>query len=94
LSWCLLELSKYPHIQARLREEVLDAFPNLGDTGAEEELTPESVNALPFLEAVARESLRFVPPIENTSREALHDDIIPVEKPYMDKNGQMQNYIQ
>ncbi|PVG01515.1 cytochrome P450 [Serendipita vermifera] len=101
LTWCLLELSKYPRIQARLREEVLNAFPVLegdgqlgSEAGAEEEITPESVNALPYLEAVARESLRFAPPIENTSREALQDDVIPVEKPYMDKNGQMRNYIE
>jgi cytochrome P450 len=46
-------LSEHPVVQERLRQEVAEAFAAHGD-----DLDYDTLNGLPFLEAVVRESLR------------------------------------
>lgn len=53
LTWLCYHLARYPEAQERLREEVLTAFP-LGT-----EITRKEAAALPYLDAVMRESMRL-----------------------------------
>lgn len=85
----MLELCKNKKIQDRLRSELLEAFPD-----STTPVTIESLNALPYLEAVIKETLRYSPSVENVSREAYVDDIVPVEKPYVLKDGSLRDYIE
>ncbi|KLO13377.1 cytochrome P450 [Schizopora paradoxa] len=83
--WCLYALSKRPDLQARLREELL-SVPT--DTPSMDEL-----QALPFLDAVVRETLRVHPAVPATSRVAKKDDIIPLNEPFVDKHGKLRSEI-
>ncbi|CCA69066.1 related to Cytochrome P450 [Serendipita indica DSM 11827] len=89
-AWCLYALCNNPTIQTRLREELLQAFP-VGDST---EVTADALNALPYLEAVVRETLRFHPPVELSARVAEGDDVIPLEKPFVDKYGKLRECIE
>lgn len=74
-AWALDLLSKRPEIQERLREEVRASLPELSNPEAV--LNPDKltidVDRLPYLANVCRESLRFIPPIPYTLREAQID---------------------
>ena len=83
--WCLFALAQVPEIQARLRAE-LQAFPT--DSPSADEL-----NALPFLDAVVRETLRLHAAVPSTVRIAMHDDVIPLSEPIIDKNGVKRDEI-
>ncbi|KAG8821238.1 hypothetical protein FRC19_008097 [Serendipita sp. 401] len=89
-SWALFALCNHPKHQTRLRQELIEAFP-LDDSVP---VTIESLNALPFLEAVVRETLRYHPPVEMSARVAEGDDIIPLDKPYMDRDGNLRDHIE
>jgi len=52
------------------------------------------LNALPYLDAVVRETLRIHSPVPNTIRVAVKDNIIPLSKPFVDKKGVIHNAIQ
>jgi len=56
LGWTLLELSKNPETQRKLRDEIRA---NLPSPGSGESITADQVDHLPYLEAVVKESLRF-----------------------------------
>ena len=49
--------------------------------------------ALPYLDAVLRETLRVHPPVPSTLRFAMKDDVFPVEKPYTDRYGVVRDTI-
>ena len=83
--WCLFSLAQVPEVQSRLRAELL-AVPT--DTPSADEL-----NALPFLDAVVRETLRLHAAVPSTIRIATHDDVIPLSKPIIDKNGVKRDEI-
>jgi Cytochrome P450 len=53
----------------------------------------EQLNSLPYLEGVVRESLRLYAPVSFTQRVANHDVVIPLQKPFTDKNGVLQNTV-
>ncbi|PVG01516.1 cytochrome P450 [Serendipita vermifera] len=89
-SWCLFALSQHPEVQSRLRQELLEAFP----ADNTPEVTVEALNALPYFEAVVRETLRFYPPVDFTARVAQCDDIIPLSKPFEGADGVMRDHIQ
>jgi cytochrome P450 len=88
-AWCLFSLSQHPDVQSRLRAELMEAFP---DDSVEP--TVEALNALPYLEAVVRETLRFNPPVDFTARVAEADDIIPLEHEYIGKDGKPRKHIE
>jgi cytochrome P450 len=88
-TWCLFSLSQNPDIQSRLRAELLEAFP---DDSVEP--TVEALNALPYLEAIVRETLRFNPPVELTIRVAEEDDAIPLDHEYIGKDGKAKKHIE
>jgi cytochrome P450 len=78
-------MSNAPEIQMKLREELLSVDT---ETPSMDELT-----ALPYLDAVVRETLRVHPPFPNSMRIAMKDDVLPVEKPYTDKHGVVHESI-
>ena len=69
----------------KLRAE-LRRFPN--DSPSMDEL-----NSFPYLDAVVRETMRLYPPVEVTTRVATQDDVIPLDVPFTDKDGQIQHEI-
>ena len=84
--WCLFALTQAPEIQRKLREELLAVNT---DTPSMDEL-----DALPYLDMVTKESLRFHSPVTMTHREAQKDDFIPLDKPYTDRRGRAHDSIQ
>jgi cytochrome P450 len=60
-------------------------------------LTSEQVTTLdrlPLLDAVLRETLRMYPPVQNNLRLATHDTSVPVAKPFVDAKGTVHDSIQ
>jgi Cytochrome P450 len=55
---CLFYLSRYPNANAKLRDELCEY-----ESRAIEEKTPALLGALPYLQAVVKESMRLHPPI-------------------------------
>lgn len=98
VSWTLFALSQNLEAQARLREELLEAFPlqPTPEQDADEAYHPsiEALNGLPYLDAVVKEGLRWHPPVENTAKMATCDDIIPLDKPYRRVDGKMSDHIE
>ena len=72
-------------MQARLREE-LWSVPT-------ENPTMDELNALPYLEAVVRETLRVHAPVSGTIRVAAQDAVVPLERPYVDTQGNVCDHI-
>jgi len=84
-TWALFALTQAPETQTKLREELL-RIPT--DSPSMEELS-----SLPYLDAVVRETLRIHSPVPSSVRVAMEDDIIPLNTPFVDKNGQTQHGI-
>ncbi|KIY68837.1 cytochrome P450 [Cylindrobasidium torrendii FP15055 ss-10] len=85
LVWMLYALTLAPHIQKKLRQE-LQAVST--DTPSFDEL-----NALPYLDAVLRETLRLHAPVSATERVATKEDILPLSEPIEDRRGKMLDGI-
>ncbi|KAH0835840.1 cytochrome P450 [Lanmaoa asiatica] len=84
-TWALYAITTAPGIQTKLREELLSV-----DT---ENPSMDELMALPYLDAVVKETLRVHAPVIGTMRTAMKDDVVPVEKPFMDKNGVVRDSI-
>ncbi|KAF9233331.1 cytochrome P450 [Melanogaster broomeanus] len=85
LTWALIELAQNPARQTRLREELL-AF------GGDPTYDQLSSN-LPYLDAVVHETLRMHPPIPESNRIAVEDDVIPLSQPVRTKSGKLVDNI-
>lgn len=85
LTWMLFALTRAPHVQKKLRNELLDVPTS----------TPsfDELNALPYLDAVVRETLRLHSPVTTTSRISTQDDILPLSKPITDRKGIVHDSI-
>ena len=86
VTWILFALAKHQNVQDALRTELLAAKD--GDTPS-----MESPNALPYLDAVVRETMRVYAPVPNTIRKAMHDDVIPTGTEWVDRYGNRRNGI-
>lgn len=53
----------------------------------------DDLSALPYLDAFVRETLRVHSPVPNAARVAMKDDVIPLDIPFVDKNGVTQHAI-
>jgi hypothetical protein len=53
----------------------------------------DELSALSYLDTVVRETLRVYSPVPSTIRVAMEDDVIPLNTPFVDKNGQTQHGI-
>lgn len=54
----------------------------------------DDLNALPYLDAVVRETLRVHAPVPTTMRIAVKDDILPLSTPFTDKYGVEHDTLQ
>ncbi|KAL0062425.1 hypothetical protein AAF712_010704 [Marasmius tenuissimus] len=75
-----------PEIQSKLRVELASVptdFPSM-----------DQLNALPYLDAVGRETLRLLAPVQSTVREAVKDDVIPLSKPFVDRYGREHDVLE
>ncbi|TFK34906.1 cytochrome P450 [Crucibulum laeve] len=84
-TWALYALTQSPEVQKKLRDELL--------TVSTDNPTMDELNALPYLDAVVRETLRIHAPVPSTIRVAMKDDILPVNKPFTDTKGRVQTGI-
>ncbi|KAJ7177190.1 cytochrome P450 [Mycena filopes] len=78
-SWALHALSHDQRVQKKLREELL--------TMSTDNPTMEELNSLSYLESVVREVMRVHAPAVFTQRMAMEDDVLPLSKPYIDRQG-------
>uniref|UniRef100_A0A0W0FP89 Cytochrome p450 n=1 Tax=Moniliophthora roreri TaxID=221103 RepID=A0A0W0FP89_MONRR len=78
-TWALFALTSNIEAQTKLRQELLSVPTEMPSM--------EQLNALPYLDSVIREVLRMYPPVPETFRVALKDDVIPLNEPFKDKNG-------
>ncbi|KAG9103689.1 cytochrome P450-dit2, partial [Ceratobasidium sp. 392] len=76
-------LANRPEIQNRLRAELV-AF--IAESGAEE-IDRDGIEALPYLDAVCRETLRLHPPVNVIERVSLEDIVIPLKYPVNTSTG-------
>ncbi|KAJ7464545.1 cytochrome P450 [Mycena latifolia] len=86
LTWALIELAKQPEKQAKLRKELVQF-------GATDPTWDQLVSGLPYLDAVVLEILRLHPPVDNTTREAMVDDVIPISEAITTASGDVVNSI-
>ena len=84
-AWGLFALTQNPEVQDKLRKELLAV--------GTDNPTMDELNALPYLDAVVRETLRLYPPLASTMRSATKDDILPLGEPVKDKNGNVLDGI-
>jgi len=77
-AWTICLLADHQEIQERLRDEIRERMPFLFNPDWVFDARAKMIDPdlLPYLSNVCRESLRFIPPIPMTVREALHDDVI------------------
>ncbi|KAI1792527.1 cytochrome P450 [Ganoderma leucocontextum] len=87
--WALIELSRKPETQERLREEMKEEFPNADPTW--EQLTNGS--GLHYLDAVVHEILRLHAPLNVTTRVAAKDDVIPLSAPLRLPTGELVDHV-
>lgn len=81
MTWALFALTQHVEAQNRLRNELIAV--------GTDNPTMDELNALPYLDAVVRETLRIHAPIPSTLRVATRDDILPLSEPIKDKYGRM-----
>ncbi|PFH47813.1 hypothetical protein AMATHDRAFT_50010 [Amanita thiersii Skay4041] len=86
LTWCLYELARNPDKQQKLREE-LSSFNTSDPTW--DELT----SGIPYLDAVVHETLRIHPPVEEITRMAAEDDVVPLSAPITIATGEIVDTI-
>ncbi|KAL0057357.1 hypothetical protein AAF712_016007 [Marasmius tenuissimus] len=79
-------LCMHPQIQSKLRAE-LASVPT-------DSPTMDQLNALPYLDAVIRETLRLLAPVQTTVREATRDDVIPLSQPFTDRYGREHDVLE
>jgi hypothetical protein len=84
-AWTLVSLACSPNIQDKLRAELLEV--------STDHPTMEQLNALPYLDMVVREALRYHAVVPSSVRIASQDDIIPFEKPFEDKYGNVMTEL-
>lgn len=63
------------------------SFSSFSSAGPSEYAQADAIDALPFLDAVVRETLRVRPPVHGTIRTATQDDTIPISAPMTMRDG-------
>ncbi|KAJ7894320.1 cytochrome P450 [Mycena olivaceomarginata] len=86
MSWTLLELTKNPHVQAKLRAEIQATEKEIHARG-DVEFTAADFESMAYTTAVMKEVLRFHPVSYTSLREAARDEILPLSKPLVTKSG-------
>ncbi|KLO20407.1 cytochrome P450 [Schizopora paradoxa] len=86
-AWALHHLSLDTSIQDQLREELLSS------NALSQQDPTAAIDALPYLDAVVRETLRFVPPAHGTIRVATQDEVIPLSEPIVLRTNELVNEV-
>lgn len=76
MTWALYALCLYPDVQQKLRDEVRQKLPSILDGGSATPMTAETLESLPYLNAVCNEVFRVYPPAGITKRVAAKDTSI------------------
>ncbi|KXN91995.1 Cytochrome P450 94A2 [Leucoagaricus sp. SymC.cos] len=84
-AWALFSIAQDQSVQMRLREELLAV--------TSENPSMDELNALPYLDAVVRETMRIHSPVPATMRLAAEDDVLPLQNPVVDKNGKIHHEL-
>ncbi|KAJ7731826.1 cytochrome P450 [Mycena maculata] len=84
-AWALHALSINPGVQTKLREELLSV--------PTDDPTMDELNSLPYLENVVRESMRLHAPVAFTTRTAMDDDVLPLNRTYVNRHGNRYDSI-
>ncbi|KAH9852205.1 cytochrome P450 [Lenzites betulinus] len=79
-------LSEHPDVQERLRAEIIAA---VEAEGINDTLTYERLMALPYMDAVCRETLRRYPGVFMVFREATRDTVLPLATPVRGLDGEL-----
>ncbi|EGZ22665.1 hypothetical protein PHYSODRAFT_314178 [Phytophthora sojae] len=74
MSWLLHTLTQNPHVEDKLRAELLENLPKLA-TSPSYVPSMDEVHGLVYLEATIRELLRLQTPVPFTLRECIHDTV-------------------
>lgn len=74
-----------PSIQTKLRDELINVSTDMP--------TFDEINALPYLDAVVRETLRVYAPVPGMVRVASEDCHVPLAKPFIDTNGRKHDQL-
>ncbi|KAK7676951.1 hypothetical protein QCA50_020069 [Cerrena zonata] len=82
-------IAQNPDVQDKLRAEIKEAKLRVGG----DDIPHDELMALPYLDAVCRETLRLYPPVSFVTREARQDVIMPLSKPLRGVDGQMMPEI-
>ncbi|TYJ59076.1 hypothetical protein B9479_000065 [Cryptococcus floricola] len=101
LCWCIYSLAKHQETQERLRQELLEISEQQPDmqvvafgSWALLMVTSDTLNALPYLDAVIKESLRVSAPVPLALREASQDISIPLSTPITGKDGNLMDRVE
>ncbi|KAH7101937.1 cytochrome P450 [Auriculariales sp. MPI-PUGE-AT-0066] len=86
MTWALYTLATQSDVQQKLRDELMEVGSDMPSL--------EELNALPYLEAVVRETLRLHNIVTFVTREAVADDIIPLSEPVVLNTGEVVRQIQ
>ncbi|KAJ7752918.1 cytochrome P450 [Mycena metata] len=86
MSWTILELTRHPEVQAKLRAEIQAAQRIIHERG-DTELTAADFDSMAYTVAVMKETLRFHPVVFNTLRGAARDEVLPLSKPIVTLSG-------
>ncbi|KAJ7714562.1 cytochrome P450 [Mycena olivaceomarginata] len=84
-TWALHALSVNTAAQTKLREELFDHVDRQSHDGRTQLST--------YLEHVVRETMRVHAPVMFTQRKAMKDDVLPLSKPYIDKEGRAHDSL-
>ncbi|KAL1946276.1 hypothetical protein VTO73DRAFT_15403 [Trametes versicolor] len=79
-------LAEHPEVQAKLRREVLEAK-------AHGQMDYDQLHALPYLDAVCRETLRIAPAGVQTFRSASKDTVLPLSQPVRGTDGTLMSEL-
>ncbi|KAI5899075.1 cytochrome P450 [Schizophyllum commune H4-8] len=83
IAWALYELARDPAMQNRLREEIR----TMRRERNEPELTAATLDSMPYLNAVIKETLRMRPTVNNLQKQATQDGLIPLLTPVIGEGG-------
>ncbi|KAK0186184.1 cytochrome P450 [Armillaria mellea] len=84
IAWLLYELSRHPDDQKRIRDEIKQVQMNCDGP-----LTSNDYDAMPFLNAIIKETLRKHPFIHTLCRMADQEDILPLSEPITTTDGRV-----
>ncbi|KAI0716430.1 cytochrome P450 [Earliella scabrosa] len=79
-------LCEHPDIQDKLRHEILASRNG-------QDIAYDQLNALPYLDAICKETLRLFPPTPIVLREAFQDSTLPLAEPMRNSDGSMVDNV-